>query len=293
MPTYNELKRIEASKSFHEAAIKAGFIVSGKYLNAKTRVDLMCLNGHSVSISPSNIKKGRGCSYCSKKGKEQAEENFKLSAINRGFVVIGNYKEANKKVLMQCPDGHAVSISPSGFTSGRGCSACSRNNPRLSKEKLNKTLTLLKYSLLSNYVNNSSNVRIKCDKGHEFSMSPHNIKSGQRCSVCRGNNQTYAYIHCISKASPIAVKFGIATSHKGRLKTQRVNNKDVNIESVGVWEFESVSKCRSAETFVKRNVKRKVLDKSVMPDGWSETVLVSDIHLIISIYEKFGGVKIG
>lgn len=292
MPTYNELKRNKASESFREAAVNGGFSVVGDYLNAKTKVDLLCSNGHAVSISPSNLKKGRGCSFCSKKGKEQAERNFISSATSRGFVIVGNYRTAHTPVLLRCPDGHSASITPTRFSIGGGCSECSGLNPKWSERKLKKTLGDIGYSLVGKYINNSSKVDIECSKGHTFSMTPHNIKAGQMCSVCRGNNQMFAYIHHILDGSPIAVKFGIATNAVGRLKTQRVNNKSVSIECIGVWSFKSTLACRNAETFIKRIINRGVVSRELMPDGWTETASVSDIHLIIKAYEQFGGVKV-
>ncbi|KFZ25660.1 MAG: hypothetical protein KQ78_02153 [Candidatus Izimaplasma bacterium HR2] len=43
------------------------------------------------------------------------------------------------------------------------------------------------YALLSDYKNSQTKVKIRCNKGHEYSCStPNNFKKGSRCPICAG-----------------------------------------------------------------------------------------------------------
>ena len=42
------------------------------------------------------------------------------------------------------------------------------------------------YTLLDEYVNTETKVKMICPKGHDYITTPHNFKSGYRCPKCSG-----------------------------------------------------------------------------------------------------------
>ncbi|MDJ9033063.1 hypothetical protein PTM93_06020 [Clostridium perfringens] len=44
------------------------------------------------------------------------------------------------------------------------------------------------YKLEGEYVNASTKVKLECDKGHGYKVTPHDFKNGRRCPICAGNN---------------------------------------------------------------------------------------------------------
>ncbi len=118
-----------------------------------------------------------------------------------------------------------------------------------------------------------------------------NLKSGKVSCSCNGNNQQQCYINLVLDSGvPIALKYGIANNYTTREKSQNKHSiYDVN--NCGVWEFESVTLCKSAEAECKRTFSH-VLDAREMKDGYTETTSPLDIDKIIEIYENWGGVRI-
>lgn len=294
MATGTNLSRKELGiASFNEALRNRGFSLNGSYVNNKTKVSVTCSNGHIVEISPSNFKKGRGCRYCSGKTKDFGAMSFyEVMEKSCEFKGHGKYVSASEKVEVTCKNDHVTTMTPTSIKRGIGCSVCAGNNPHKSKEDLLSLIHSIGYKVTSEYKGTHVNMGFICIVGHEFSMTPKNIKSGQRCSVCRGNLQKMAYINSIlDNGNAIAVKFGIATSADARLRSLSANNKNVEIKRIGVWLFPSVEKCRKAEREVKSRLDTGVLSKIYMPDGHSETTSLKNIDEIIDIYVKNGGIR--
>lgn len=104
--------------------------------------------------------------------------------------------------------------------------------------------------------------------------------------------QKQAYINIVNNGkSPVAIKFGIAIDAQYRLNAQnRVNLYKAT--SYGVWEFSSSLDCRNAESFCKKVLETKIISKSEMMDGYTETTYLYNLEEIVKIYEEYGGSRI-
>ena len=81
-----------------------------------------------------------------------------------------------------------------GVTEGR--------NYKRSKKSYEEFCELLKsenYKLIGDYVNNSSKVKLECDKHHRYFVKPNNFKSGQRCPICSGKDSETAKLDFIKQ----------------------------------------------------------------------------------------------
>ncbi|QDP50230.1 MAG: putative endonuclease [Prokaryotic dsDNA virus sp.] len=115
---------------------------------------------------------------------------------------------------------------------------------------------------------------------------------GCSCRVSNYTEKTTAYINFIMEGkSPVALKLGITGNYKKRLRD--LNRRSVYEVSSGfLYTFPSPTLCRNAEKECLTNLSCGVLTKEEMPDGYTETTWVYNLEKIISIYEKYGGVRI-
>jgi hypothetical protein len=116
------------------------------------------------------------------------------------------------------------------------------------------------------------------------------LKMGGLSCECSSYNQKFSYIHLIKDLDiEIALKFGISNDVHRRFKGQQ-NATLLNLENVGVWEFEDSSSCKSAERFLKNTIPCGIVSKELLPDGHSETTYLNKIDTIIKVFEDYGGV---
>lgn len=117
------------------------------------------------------------------------------------------------------------------------------------------------------------------------------IYQGARSCECTNKRQTQAYINLIKdQGEIIAIKFGIAVYAGHRIKTQQTYCI-YDMESYGVWKFDSVIDCKAAERTCSTTIPRGVLSREEMEDGYTETTYPTNIERIIEIYESYGGVR--
>ncbi len=62
-------------------------------------------------------------------------------------------------------------------------------------EKFKKMVNKVGYKLLSEYKNNKTKVKIRCNYGHEYDVTPSSFKNGSRCPVCVGKCPVQAKEH--------------------------------------------------------------------------------------------------
>lgn len=143
------------------------------------------------------------------------------------------------------------------------------------------------------YTNSESGFIFSCSRHGDQVVSVANfLYRHQGCPLCAGKNQQQCYLHQVKdNGVPVALKLGIARDWQGRLRGQNMKNL-FQAQNIGVWEFENVDDCKSAERECKQTLKTGVLSSREMKDGWTETVSTLDLDKVIAIYEKHGGERI-
>lgn len=96
-PTLEEIQILVNSKGW--------VLISDKYKNAYTKLEVMCEKGHYFKISWSKLK-NRGCKICSKKAKPTLEERQKLIESKGGILITINYTNKYTDLKIQCKVGH-------------------------------------------------------------------------------------------------------------------------------------------------------------------------------------------
>lgn len=127
--------------------------------------------------------------------------------------------------------------------------------------------------------------------GDQTTIASHLVR-GCGCASCAGNNQQQCYINVVKDGTvPTAFKFGIARDSALRLRKQnRCNN--FKMLPLALYEFPTTEDCKNAEKECKQTLKCRVVSKQDMPDGYTETVALTDYDKVVSIYERFGGVRL-
>ena len=175
-----------------------------EYIDAKTKVCIICKKHGEFWQTPDNHTRGQGCSKC--KG-DKTRERFALT--QKEFIERGNekhdgkynydkveYHNANTKVCIICKEHGEFWQVPSSHLNGNGCPKC-RNDSladsrRLPKEEFVKKSNNIhdgKYNYDKvEYVNAHTKVCIICPKHGEFEQTPDNHTKGAGCPKCSGKH---------------------------------------------------------------------------------------------------------
>lgn len=112
------------------------------YINAKTKIQLKCTNGHTREITPSNlISRGNGaqCNECKgiRIGKKSTEV-FTKEVLSKypEILVLSEYLGAKIPITVGCNCGNTWEVLPTNLLSRTSDAVCSNCNPRSSPNKL-------------------------------------------------------------------------------------------------------------------------------------------------------------
>ena len=221
---------------------------SDKYVNASTRVPIVCEKGHEFNGLPTSIvKRGDGCPTCSRIANTErlrgSMEDVKQVSRKRGFKCLSNeYISARDKLNWQCKKGHKWKATLSSIKKGSECPKCS-GREKLSIKVANQVAKLKGGKCLSkDYINNNSNLLWQCSKGHKWEASLKSIKNrGSWCLECSGNKK-YTIDDCHK----------LAKSKKGKCLSKSYKSANTKMK----WE------CDKGHVFEARFVSLKAMD------GW-------------------------
>ncbi len=168
-----------------------------EYINATTKLQFKCKEGHAWKALPSNIKTGHWCPKCRHK-----EGGSKLrSSINElndyvtqhhpgGKCEATKYVNNRTKLPFRCEKGHFWNATPSNIKKGRWCPKCGHT---AAGNKLKASLGELQEiarqrggeCTATEYINDRTKLPFRCKKGHTWNTTPTHIKRGQWCPKCR------------------------------------------------------------------------------------------------------------
>lgn len=176
-----------------------------EYVNAKTKVCIICPEHGEFWITPNSHINGVGCSKCSNNKKLTTEEFIiKAKKIhgNKYDYSKSEYINTHKKVCVVCPEHGEFWISPANHLRERGCPKCHTrknliNNYIPENKTTNKKLTTEEFIIKAKkihgdkydyskveYVNNKTKVCIVCPKHGEFWQKPNDHLLGDGCLKC-------------------------------------------------------------------------------------------------------------
>lgn len=255
----------------------------------------------------SNLQKGQNPCGCSKftiwtEEQQRVRVSRKAAEYGKCFIDFAEkFKGTNTKlILLCCKHGLWDTTSLQALiTQGHTCVQCCADN--ISNKNRKSTENLIAnffstgayaegtiFSRPSGRVGKKWSVYCPtCDT--ENSTYTSHLKKGARSCLCGPSKQRQAYINIVKDGeTPIAIKFGIAFDYRARVYTQNLKSAYV-ISNLAVWEFSTVSDCKSAENVCMKELITGILNKFSVPDGYTETTYLSNIDKVIKIYEQYGG----
>ena len=174
-----------------------------KYVNTRSKVEIICQNGHDhgAFLQTAGLHlKGSGCPKCYRIPIESLEEFIEKS--NKIFKNQYDYSEVlyvDNKTLVKiiCPKHGEFQITVAGHIAGRGCGECgylSLGESTLTLEKfIQRAQEVHKskydYSQLG-YKNSNSTIKIWCPVHEYFFQLACRHLQGDGCAKCSGKNKT-------------------------------------------------------------------------------------------------------
>ncbi len=161
-------------------------LLSKEYISSRDKVQYICSEGHTNSISWSSFNKGHSCRVCADDKFRFKFDFIKNKFEEKGYRVLSTeYLRAGDKLLVVCPNGHKIYKCWSDFNRGQGCYTCANNNRKVGLSRVRKEAALDDYELLSDsYVGNFDKLIFRCPKNHVIKISWANFKVGIRCKEC-------------------------------------------------------------------------------------------------------------
>ena len=182
---YEELQQI--------AAAKGGRLLTPTYIDANTRMQWQCKEGHTWYTTPASLKHSHTwCFKCSvivnaAKLRDSIEKYRKIAEKHGGKLLSKVYINSQTKLKWQCAKGHVWEAKPNNvFVSKSWCPLCAHTLKltieqmrALAKERGGKCLSTV-------YKDNKQYLKWQCDEGHTWLASAHGILLGNWCPGCQG-----------------------------------------------------------------------------------------------------------
>lgn len=150
---------------------------------------MKCKKGHLNSVRfDSLLKKKDKCNSCKiENKKEEKLSNIKRIALEINYSIL-EFKDAH--MLIMCNNKHEpYQVTFKNFIGGSRCLTCHREKENHNKLDYTYVKNIVEsmsgYSLISkDYINNKSEIIIKCDKGHVYATSFRTARKLKGCKEC-------------------------------------------------------------------------------------------------------------
>lgn len=181
-----EAIRNKSRQDFYDIVARKGGILHGEYVNNSTNVEIECGICHGKwNVTPNSIKRGAWCRACSGNCQIAAEKKFRDIVESRGGKIHSGYVTSRSHVTIECSCGNIWNITPSRVKNGSWCPRCSKVCPHSAKKDFLEHLEYRGGTLLSEYVNTSTKVKIQCHAcSNIWSVIPSSVKMGHWCPSC-------------------------------------------------------------------------------------------------------------
>lgn len=185
-----------------------------QYINAKTKVTIICPMHGEFLQRPDKHQQGRGCPKCALEYKSNLFKSNTTEFIEKARKIHGSkydyskveYNKVSKKVEIICPIHGSFWQTPKGHLDGNGCIKCAHDKMHNARTK-DVNIFIKEANIVHNnkydyskveYYNAHKEVCIICPQHGEFWQTPHshlNKKSGcPICSQSKGEKQICKYL---------------------------------------------------------------------------------------------------
>lgn len=161
-----------------------------EYVSARTKVDIICDNGHTFQQIPNSHLSGRGCRECYGRYSPTTEEWIKKAKEVHGNLYDYSkveYIGSKDKVKIICRIHGKFKQRPSHHLRGSGCIKCSHIYSPTTEEWIESAKEVhgdrYNYSKVK-YTRSEDKVIITCPIHGDFEQIPSSHLSGSRCQKC-------------------------------------------------------------------------------------------------------------
>lgn len=185
-----------------------------EYINAFTKVCVICSEHGEFWITPHDHLKGVGCPACGNLLKGQTKKLTQEEFIKRAKEIHDDkydyskvdYINSSTKVCIICPEHGEFWITPNCHLNGQGCKKCGYKIIS-QKNRTNLDILIKKFNIIHNskynydkivYQGTDIPITITCPIHGDFSQRPHDHLSGHGCPKCgvrlsKAENDIYEY----------------------------------------------------------------------------------------------------
>lgn len=229
------------------------------YINQADKMQFICNKGHKIEKSYQHLKDS-GCIKCANLCPEQAKEEFLELLNTNGYILLGEYVNSSTNVMLLCPNKHLYMVAPCHFkTSGSRCTKCSHNCPEQAREELIEQLNKDGYTLIDEYINSDTKIRIMCPAKHIYPIEPKTFKYGVRCAACRGYRKKDAERRLLEKLNKKGYK--LIGEYINSKTTVNILCSEGHIWSVKPSSVHDDSVCSHCTGHHPEQAKQKFIDK--------------------------------
>ncbi len=172
-----------------------------KYINSKTKIEIICPIHGIFKQTPSDHVSGHGCPKCSINKNANNKRNDLISLLKKANIIhnkkydyslIKNHINMHQKQNIICKKHGIFNISlHSHINKKRGCKLCAIENRMDTIETFIKKANIIhnnKYNYnSSDYINSKIKIKIICPKHGEFFQSPNYHLLGSGCPKCNSS----------------------------------------------------------------------------------------------------------
>lgn len=275
--------KLTIDQARHKVYLKHGddIVLLSGFIDAKSKAKFKCSIGHEWLAQPRHVFSGTGCPSCFNIKQSIPFDLINAELSGRGYSIVGEYTNVRTKTKFKCKSGHEWETTPDSVRRGHGCPVCSIENKILSKSKIEQWLIEdgRGIKLIGDYVDTRTKTIFECADGHQWSTATKEIKVGKGCPSCRGrgfNPSAPAWEYIFTRGSYI--KYGITGNLNGRMSTHKQYG---DIELVHVRHHQNGQDALDWENKIKSKFGGKYVTDAVCPDGWTETLPLSHLSLLM------------
>ena len=216
-----------------------GKCLSKEYINALSKLQWKCKQGHIWWATPHSIKNQKTwCPYCADHILTIAELH-QIAKIRGGKCLSDKYIDYNTKLKWQCKEGHVWEALPSSVKYRSWCPYCAGRNKTI--EDMNKIAKSRGGKCLSKkYIHCESKLQWECDKGHTWWATYQSIRKHwcPHCACCARSTIEEMQEIAKSRGGKCLSKEYINDRHKLKWQCSEGHiwySAPINIKNKGHW----------------------------------------------------------
>lgn len=186
----DQVEKIRACVGAH-----AGQWINQNYKNNRSKIELICANGHEFSMAVGTVINGSWCPKCQGRlsDDEHLDELRQIARQRGGQMLSQKYEGVKSRIQWRCSQGHEWMSTPGSVrTLETWCPVCANVSPS-DEDDVRKNLEAIAAikggELLSLKITRESGKKwfvgtLRCAAGHEWSARSNHLITGSWCPMC-------------------------------------------------------------------------------------------------------------